>query len=296
MKPVRLQPGDLIGVLAPSRFVTDSRADLEKGISCLKRFGFDIVLSDNLYKKYRNSAGTVEERLSDLHQMFINPKIKAIICAVGGDSANQLLNKIDYNLVKKNPKIFIGYSDITHLLLAFYQKTGLITFHGPSLRHLSQKTKKSQDFLIDIITGKDVSYPNSFKILKKGKAEGILMGGNLFVVNSMLSSGLAPDFKNAILFIEDIDEGLSMIEYQLNQLKNSGILEKINGLIIGHIKTKEKNIDQVITEILADYSFPAVKVDYFGHQISEFLTMPIGINAILDTQTSTFKLLEKVVE
>lgn len=296
MKPEKLQPGDLIGVIAPSRFVTDSRSDLEKSINCIKQLGFDVVLSRNIFKKYRNSAGTINERLSDLHNMFNNPKIKAIYCALGGDSANQLLGKIDYQLIKDNPKIFIGYSDVTHLLLAFYKKTGLITFHGPTLRHISKRTKKTRKFLFDLLGGENIPYPNTFQILNKGKAEGILIGGNLFVINSMLSSEYVPDLTNAILFIEDIDEGLQTIEYQLHQLKNSGVLEKINGLIIGHIETKEKNIDEIIKEIIAEYKFPIIKVDYFGHNINNFLTMPIGVKAVLDTQKKEFKLIEKSVK
>lgn len=112
----------------------------------------------------------------------------------------------------------------------------------------------------------------------------------------MLSSGLAPSFKNAILFIEDIDEGLSTIEYQLYQLKNSGILEKIKGLVIGHIETNEKNIDQILDDVLKKYNYPIIKVDYFGHGISEFLTIPNGVKAKISTQEKSFKLLEKVVE
>lgn len=295
MKPDKLHQNDMVGIIAPSHFIDRQNSNVREGLECLKSSVFEVVLGENLYKQHGQSAGTIEERLSDIETMFRNINIKAIFCALGGDSANQLLANIDYNLIRNNPKIFVGFSDNTHLQLSIFHKTGLSSFYGPSLKSFSQIDKESYNFLIDMLTGKPIVYPSSFNILKAGKAEGVLIGGNLFVINSMLASPYSPDYDDKILFIEDVDEGLSSIEYQLYQLKNTGLLHKIKGLIVGHIETKTKNIYEIIQEILKGEDFPIIQVEYFGHEINNFLTIPIGINARIDTNKKEFTLLEDVV-
>ncbi len=298
MKAEKLKKGDEIGLIAPSRFTFGFKKELDEGKKILTDLGFKIIQGKNINKRIGNSAGAIEEKVDDLHEMLRRERVKAIFCALGGDSTNQILEHIDYKLFKKYPKIILGFSDITYLLLAIYKKTGLLTFHGPNLKDLSSYNKKTISFFINLLeyssTNKKISYPNSMNIIKDGKAKGKLIGGNLFVINSLLKTKYCPDLKDAILFFEDIDESIASIEFQLYQLRLSGILNKIAGIVIGHIETnlKKSELKKIITQITYDLNIPIIKVDYFGHHSKNFLIFPIGAKILLDTKNKEFSLLD----
>lgn len=299
IKPPKLVGGDTIGVIAPSRYVVEQKKQINKSVNLLEKSGFRVIFGDNINRRYFQAAGTPEERAKDLNCMIANKKIKMIFCANGGDSANQILDLIDYKLIRSNPKIIIGYSDITNLILAITKKTGLITFHGPNLSKFFQINSVSKKFLISLITKQKTKLPKDFKVIKHGSASGKLLGGNLFVINSLAATDYNIDFKNAILFWEDIDEGLSTIEFQLNQLKLNGILDKISGMVIGHIvKVNKENrpVEDIIIELTKGLKFPIIKVDYFGHNVKEFYALPNGAGVKLNTETNEFKLTESPVE
>lgn len=173
--------------------------------------------------------------------MFSDQNIGAIFCALGGDSCNQLLPHIDYELIRNNPKIFIVFSDVTHLLLALNQKSSLMTFHGPSLKDLSKLTKRSLLSLNKQLSNDSFNgdFPSDFEIIKPGNTRGALVGENLFVLNALVSSEYMPKIDNKIIFWEEIDDNLSAIEFQLYQLRLTRVLEKISGMVVGHIDKPE---------------------------------------------------------
>lgn len=295
MKPKLLQPGDTIGLIAPSKFVgKEDRDNLDQGILFLENQGLQVQLSPNFWHVRGQSAGTIKERVSDIHTMFSDPQVKAVYCALGGNSASKLLPHLNYDLIKTHPKILLGFSDNSHLLLAIYSKTGLVTFYAPSLTHLAHMTEQSQTQMLELLGSSQVIYPHLATTIGSGHAEGILIGGNLFVINSLLSSVYSPDYTDAILFIEDIDDAVSTIEIQLHLLKKTGILERINGLIIGHIET-DCDLERILDKHLSGCHFPIIKVDFFGHNISDCWTIPIGTRALIDTDGNAFQLLEPAV-
>jgi muramoyltetrapeptide carboxypeptidase len=305
MKAKSLQLGDTIGVIAPSRPIYPYQEEIYQGIENLKKLGFRVKLGKNLEQKLYYSAGTPEQKASDINEMFRDNEVKAIICATGGSSSNQILELIDFNLIKENPKIFLGYSDITTLLLAIYKKTGLITFHGPDVYEFFHISEKAQDFFLNLTAGKmdTYSYPKEITALKPGKTEGALLGGNILIMNALIGSEYFPTFDNAILFWEAVNLSPAMIDFRLNGLKIAGIMDKISGMIIGYLsecndkKYPEDNrsINEIVLEITKRYNFPIIQVDYFGHDIANFYTFPIGINAKIDTEKLTFEILDSPV-
>jgi len=306
MKPQRLKTGDTLGVVAPSRPIIERGTDFKKSVAILEHLGFKIKFGKNIRKRLYYSAGTPQEKADDLNRMFRDPEIKAIICATGGSSSNQTLNYLDWNMIKKNPKIILGYSDITTLLLSFYKKTGMVIFHGPTLLRLSKIDAQSRKFLFDLLSRKEKQdmFPDKMEILRHGNVTGKLIGGNLMVVNSLLGSQYSPNYKNAILFWEELGESPAMIDFRLDEFKLSGNMEKLPGMIIGFLsKCKDKkhpednrSIKEIVLEITKEYKFPIIKVDYFGHDIKNFYAFPIGTKASINTKKKEFKLLESVVK
>jgi len=303
IKPERLKVGDTIGIIAPSRPINEK--EILPCIKILETRGFKVKFGKNIYKKSYYSAGSTKERASDLNTMFRDKKVKAIMCATGGIVSNQLLDLINYETIKKNPKIFIGYSDITVLLLAIHKKTGLIAFHGPNLHSLKKLTKEAENFLFDLLMGKKSQYylPSEMEIIKKGKAKGKLLGGSLYLINSLLGTKYTPKYNKKIWFWEEVGDSPASLDQKLNQFKLSGNLKNISAMIIGNLancidkKYKEDNrpINEIILELTKEYNFPIIKVPYFGHNVSNFYTFPIGISSEINTETNEFKMIESPV-
>lgn len=298
VNPAKIKSGDLIGVVSPSREIFDFRTEIEAGIEILKDFGFRIKLGKTIDKRYYLSAGKPSERAEDFEAMIADQKVKAIFCTLGGDATNQILDLINFELLKKNPKIIIGFSDITNLLLATLKKTSLVTIHGPNIKDLPSLTTKSKEFLFHFLTTNNQPiYPNAMQVIRSGKARGTLIGGNLFVINSLLATRYCPDFTNAILFFEDIDESISSLDFQLYQLKLSGVLDRVSGIIIGKIvgrKKSSQSLEDIVLTLTSNKNYPIIKVDYFGHHIKNFYPMPIGINFLIDTKSKKIKVLESI--
>lgn len=294
--------GDCLGVIAPSRHIYGNSIDINKGINILKKFGFKIKTADHFKSKDNMSAGNRYDRAADINSMFADKDIKAIFCAIGGHTANQILDLLDYELINKNPKPIIGFSDITNLIMAINAKTNIITFHGPNLNRLSLLSKSSIKQTINLLENKknNFNYFKECRVIKSGTAEGKLLGGNLFIINALNKTNFAPDFNKSILFWEDIDEGLSSIDYQIYQLHISGILAKIEGMIIGHIhgqKNKDnKLLRETLLELTRKYNYPILKMDSFGHEVKRFVTFPVGVEASIDTGNKFFGWKEKIFE
>ncbi len=295
MIPKRLRKGDTIGVVSPSAAVTtELLPQLKEGISFLRSSGFRVKLGKNHLKKQYNSAGTPEQRAEDINTMFEDSNIDAVICSQGGDTSNTCLPHIDFNSIRKNPKIFMGISDITVLLNAFWSKTGLVTFHGndvmwgfgrrPTRYDIGEFTSR----LIDGETGR-VRKNSKWTSVRSGTGEGRLIGGNLRCLLKLAGTDYQPDFKNTILFLEAFEIDPDACSYMFGQLEQIGAFDKIRGVLIGYIwalqsSKKRRQITQmeeVLRRSARDYSFPIVKCDDFGHNCPN-TTLPVGAKVRLD--------------
>ena len=228
---------------------------VENGVKYIESLGYRTILGKNVGKLRGYLAGTDEERVEDIHQMFSDKNVKAIFCLRGGYGAFRLLDKIDYKLIQKNPKIFVGFSEITALQMAFLHKANLITFAGPMVvsnfsAEISSYTEEnfwrtitstSKPGRIQIIANQQFSKINI------GETTGQLIGGNLSVFSALIGTGYLPELKNKILFLEEIDEPPYKIDRMFNQLKLNKIFKKLNGIILGSFsdcieQDKNKNI------------------------------------------------------
>jgi len=290
-KPKKLLKGDTIGIVSPASS-PDDLSRINKGAAYFENLGYSVEVGKNVGKYYGYLAGSDEERIEDLHAMFANKNVKAIICVRGGYGSPRLLDKIDYRLIKKNPKIFVGYSDITALQLAFLRKANLVTFGGPMVAvdfhgEINQYTEENFWRTVTSVkkTGKVILPGNEqLQQITKGKAEGEITGGNLSLVLALLDTVFLPKMKNKILFLEDVDEAPYKIDRMLNQLSISGLLKKIAGLVLGEFTDcEEKDADkktlplqEVLQKHLGDLRCPVIKNFPHGHRKANF-TIPFGI-------------------
>jgi len=305
-----LQKGDTIGIIAPSNPISQDRKYLlDNAINKFESLGFKVILSKNCFKidKYGVSAGEPQERADDLNEMFSNPKIKAIYCAHGGDTANQIILLIDYNIIKKNPKIFLGMSDIDVLHLAINTKTNLITFHGSD-----PKSGRGLDLDIDYtwqnfqnrLINKSKELPASSEriCVRKGIAEGKIIGCNLSSILKLAGTPFFPNFENSILFLEGYSENTKKAIFKLQQLKEIGVFNKIKGIVIGYVIgfqdknwIKENNIktkyENIVLDITKGYNFPILKTNDFGHR-SPNCYLPIGAKVKLDATHKSIEILD----
>lgn len=293
IKPPHLSAGDTIGVIAPAGPVDLN--EIQPAINLLKERGYHVLLSLNLFKKKGYLAGHDEARLEDFHAMFSDASVKAILCARGGFGTIRLLDRIDYDLVRSNPKIIAGYSDITALLFALFIETGLITFHGPVLRNLSHDTQDNLGSLLETISsGESQAVDLSGGVaLKRGKARGVVIGGNLSLISSLIGTPYMPNMKGAILFIEDTNEPLYRIDRMLNHLRLAGIIDDLAGLIAGNFTDcgEAEEINRLLREVTHGKDIPVVDGLPVGHG-TENKTIPMGILAELDTKEMRLSFLE----
>jgi muramoyltetrapeptide carboxypeptidase len=290
VKPKRLVKGDLIGIISPASSPKEISL-IESGVIYLEGIGYRVETGKNVGKYQGYLAGSDEERLSDLHYMFRKKEVKAIFCLRGGYGSGRLLDKIDYNLIKKNPKIFVGYSDITALQLSFFKNTGLITFAGPmvAVDFSSDVSKYTEEMFWRLLTstkkyGK-IKLPNNENILglTKGNASGRVIGGNLSTVVSIIGTRYFPDFKDKILLLEDVGEMPYKLDRMLNQLRLNQIFEKVKGIILGSFidciehdpNKKTLTLGEVADHYFSKLKKPVIYNFKHGH-IKDFVTVPIG--------------------
>jgi muramoyltetrapeptide carboxypeptidase len=317
IKPPKLKPGDKVGIISPSEPVIYRKKFL-RGAETLKKLGFRVVLGKNIFREYgAYMAGRDKERAADLNAMFKNPEIKGIFCSRGGWSSNRLLKLVDYKAIKRNPKVFMGFSDITVLLNVIHQKTGLVTFHGPNVelgfsQGFSGKNKYTLEYFFKAVMAGEpigpVKHWRSFEILKKGKASGRLAGGNLAVLPTLLGTEFEPDWKGKILFWEESQETIQDIDFWLTHLRLAGVFKKISGMVIGKIvkydilhaydewkKEKALPINKIILDLCKDYKFPIIKGVAFCHYYPQ-ITIPIGVKATINTSKKLFSIDEAGVK
>lgn len=260
----RLKIGNTIGLVAPASYVDKDK--LKNSIENLNRLGFKIKVGKNVQNVWHSFAGTDEERASDINEFFKDKDIDAIMCVRGGYGSIRILSLLDYEIIKNNPKPFIGYSDITSLHMAFFKKCNLKTFHGPMA-----VSNFSGDYNVDTLNNfiKVMSTNESFKIenfnekiyfYNKLKGCGELVGGNLAVLISNLGTEFDLEYKNKILFLEDIGETTYKIDRMLWQLKNLSIFDKVSGIILGDFTNCNKaNDDDMSLQEVFDNHFKDLK-------------------------------------
>ena len=287
IKPLSLQPGNHIGVISPSYWL--NKKALAKTSKLFQDNGYILIMGKSNTMKWGPFAGHPKDRADDIHRMFSDPDIKAIICARGVYGANRVLPLLDYDLIRKNPKIFMGYSDITAYLTSITQKTGLVTFHGPMMvsykKDFVNYNFQTMERILNGTPDFKIESPDSLpaRILKPGIAMGPLWGGNMTLLINRLGTSDSLDTDGVILFLEDLDEYLYSFERMLVQMRTSGMLDNIAGLIIGDLHefkdqdvAFERNTDEIVMDVCGDLDIPIISNFPCGHGTYQ-ATLPISI-------------------
>ncbi len=307
IKPKKLNKGDTIGVISPSGAVKEKKM-FENAVKYFETRGYKVKTAPHVLDKKGFLAGEDSHRLSDLENFFRDDEIKAILCSRGGYGAFRILSDINYDLIRNNPKIFVGYSDITALLCNFFRKSGLITFHGPLFvsdfgkDRVDEYTEDSFWRIFGESSEVPLDFPNPFEYhcIKPGKTRGELMGGNLSIICGLLGTPYMPDLTGRILFLEDVGEPLYKIDRMLMQLKLGGVFEKISGLLfaefssVSNSDSREENdlaVLDIVSGLAGDlkipvgYGFPA------GHSDKK-ATFAVGVEYFFNSEEFQLQLTE----
>ena len=305
VKPPALRPGDSVGIVAPASNI--KRPDLDAGCEALRRAGYRPVYLDSILQQDLYFAGSADRRAKELEEMFLRDDIRAILCARGGYGANYLLPRLDLETIKKHPKIFIGYSDITSLLTYFADAANLVTFHGP----MAAKDW-SHDGGVDLASWQSaLTTSNPWEValgagvsgLIDGDAEGVLYGGCLSILVASLGTPYAIKPAGAILFLEDLAAKPYQIDRMLMQLKLAGQFDQVRAIVFGEMldcvqtATQGYTLQEVVTRIVRDLGVPVAFGVPSGHVTSGNITLPIGVQAKLSVRGDrvALKILESAV-
>ncbi|GHE98581.1 S66 peptidase family protein [Thalassotalea profundi] len=313
IKPKRLKAGDTIGLIAPSSNTWEDQ-EIHFAIDVLKSFGFKVKQGKYIFQRNGYLAGNDQQRAWDINDMFQDKSVDGIFCLRGGYGSPRILPYLNYDVIAKNPKVFIGYSDITALLNAIYTKTGLVTFHGPiAKQNFSEYTLQGfKDVLFTPKANLDLGTPplfepkegqaeqkNRLTLVTKGKAKGRLIGGNLSLMVKLVGTPFEPDYTGKILFLEDVEEAPYRVDGMLTHLKIAGRLDKLAGIAFGKCtdctaRGDSLSIEEVIKDRLGDLNIPVLKGVMIGH-IKDMSTIPVGAMAMLDATNKRLVLTETAV-
>ena len=301
--PDALAPGSKVGIIAPANRATADR--LELAVEFLTELGFEVIVSDNIGIETPFGVGDGSEfaRADAFNALARDPEIKMLFCLRGGYGSMHLLEYLDYDALRENRPIVVGYSDITALHTAILQNAGLLTFHGPMLSS-NYGQDAAFDDLFDMLMNPRESFPlknldgSAFSVINEGEAEGILVGGNMTLISSLMGTPFEPDLKDKILFIEELDEAPYKLHRYVWQLKLSGYLDEVAAIVIGDILPDREYDDpdlslKVILEALKDVTVPILYNVKAGHETNPF-TLPIG--AIVRIEGNEMTVIQKVVE
>ncbi len=303
--PNRLKVGDTIGVVAPSDpIIGDNIEELKRAKEIVESDGFKVKFSKNLFSNTKGYSATAKEKAEDINGMFANKDVKMIWCAKGGNNSNSVFDYLDYNLIRNNPKIICGFSDITSLINIISEKVGLVTFSSTNFKTIAtDETDYSYKEVINrfvngsLELGKEKS---GYKTIQEGETEGQLIGGNLNLTSEMVCGKFSIDFTDKILFIEDLafeSEPVAISNY-LYYMKQNGVFNKIKGLWIGNYNHESGvQLEKIVLDVLdGEYDFPIVKSNNFGH-IETKTVIPIGTKVKIDTSKEIkVELIEKCVK
>ena len=292
VKPPGLRPGDTVGIVAPASNI--KQAELEAGCAALRRAGYRPFYLDSILERDVYFAGSVERRVRELEAMFERDDVRAIVCARGGYGTNYLLNQLDLEKIEANPKIFVGYSDVTSLLTHFTDVVGLVTFHGPMAAkdwaHEDGVDLPSWQSALCQSSPWDVPLNPEATGLVDGKAQGILYGGCLSILVASLGTPYEIKTAGTILFLEDIAAKPYQIDRMLMQLKLAGHLEAVQGIVFGQMldctqsPQQDYTLQEVIQRIVGELGIPVAFGVKSGHVTSGNITLPFGVQASLSVK------------
>jgi muramoyltetrapeptide carboxypeptidase LdcA involved in peptidoglycan recycling len=335
LKPKRLKPGDTIGIVSPSWGGAGMFPHrVERGLQYLQSLGFKVQIALHALNQLGFVSDTPQNRVDDIHILFSDPKVKVIVAAIGGDHSCHLLPLLDFDLVRKNPKVFMGFSDTTVLNVAIWKVTGLTTFNGPALltdfAEYPQMLNYTEKYFLKAVTAiepigmvesspvwteefldwgekKDLERPRKlmdskgWTWLKGGQAEGCLIGGCIESLQHLRGTEYWPEWEDAIFFFETSEGRPSpeKVDGMLMDYENMGVLGKLKGLLVGrpmrYSDEEKQQLREVILERTRGYSFPVVTDMDFGHTAPQF-TVPIGCRARIDAQNQRFEIIDAAVE
>lgn len=288
IRPVPLDPRAAVGVVSVAAPEPVCNAEFfDRGIRAIKSAGHDVVLGDHALRQRGYTSGTAQDLAHDIHTLFKDPAVGAVICAGGGINANRLTRFLDFDLIASHPKPFVGVSNPTVLLNAVTARTGLITFHGPSVvwdfgTESGIPASVESAFWEALACTNDtysVTEASTWTWLRAGELSGTVLGGNLTSIQSLLGTPNEPNWDGAILFWEDIAKPINRLDMMLTHFRDAGVLERISGMVVGELVACDSSdgIDcsAMLFDLLADYDFPILTEVPFGHT-SEKLTLPIG--------------------
>jgi len=281
--PARLKPGDTIGIVAPAG--PFDRQSFLRGVSIIEDMGFQTFIPPGLFEKNRYLAGSDNHRAQFVNQLFADTSVDAIICARGGYGSMRILPMLDYDAIQNNPKVFIGFSDITILLSVLFSRCNLVTFHGPVVTSLAEASEETKCSLFSNVTSESNPEIKLFsgKTIMPGVAAGEVCGGNLTMLCHLVGTPFAPDFKNKILFLEDRGEAPYRIDRMLVHMALAGCFKGLSGIILGTFEEcgPIEDVIKIILEVFEKYSIPILAGLDAGHGRHN-LTIPLGIEATLD--------------
>ena len=302
--PSKLKIGDTIGVVAPSSpIIGDNIDELNKAKEIVERSGFKVKYSKNIFSNTNGYSATAREKAEDINAMFADKEVKMIWCAKGGNNSNSTFEYLDYELIKKNPKIICGYSDITSITNMITEKTGLVTFSGTNFKTIATDATdfSYKQALNRFVNGSLKFEPEDeeYVTIQKGKAEGELIGGNLSLTRGMVAGKYSLDFTDKILFLEELgfETDPEATSNNVYYMKQNGVFDKIKGLWIGNYEHESGiSIKKIILDVLeGEYKFPIIKSNNFGH-IERKTVIPIGTKAEINTDEDVkIKLVENCV-
>ena len=312
-KPDRLRAGATVGLVTPASNVPENE-DLLAAMDLVRSLGFEAKAAPNLRRRKQYLAGSDQQRADDLNGMFADDEVDAIFCVRGGYGSGRLLRDLDYQTIANNPKILMGYSDITAILNAIHVKTGMVTYHGPIAgdNFSSYTYEQFQRILMEPRQVTRIAQPPAFveqpgvverknrlTPIVPGRAEGKLIGGNLSLLVTLLGTPYEPDFDGAILFLEDISEPPYSVDRMLTHLWLTGHLERTAGIVFGKFTDDDYDgntlsMEQVLRERCEPLGIPTLRGAMIGH-VEDQTVVPVGVNARLDVDEGTLTLLEPAV-
>lgn len=306
MIPSKLKKGDTIGVIAPSNYIEkDDLEYINASIALMEASGFKVKFGKYVFEDTLGYGTSPEKRAADINWAFTDDEVKAIMCVKGGEDSNTTLDYIDYEMIKKHPKIICGFSDNTSILNAIHEKTGLVTYHGPTFKSLTswetgyaykQFIKTFAENTESLIMGEP---EDEYTTIQVGQATGELVGGNLSLFTKLVCGKYAVNLQDKILFLEELgfEAAPEMVNSNIYYLKQNGVFDRIAGLWIGNYEHPSKiGLEKIIINAIGDeYKFPIIKSDNFGH-IDKKIIIPIGTKAEINTNEKIkIKLIEKCV-
>ena len=309
--PPPINKGDTIGLVAPAGSLI-SKDNFTEGVQILEKEGFKVKFNHKLLNTRGYLAGSDQERADEFNKLWADPEIKAVVAARGGYGCLRMIDLIDMKQIRKHPKILIGFSDLTVLLNAIHKKTGLVTFHGPvGTSDFNRFSLKSMKKVLMEADG-DYKYPYKREkgsrsntefdqyTLSGGRAEGVLIGGNISVLDSIIGTRFEPDFENKIVFLEEIGEKTYRVDKMLFHLLSGSNLKQAAGIVMGVFGECNINdaptlsLKEALNDLLVPLNFPVSYGLSFGH-IKRMVTIPTGITAVMDADKNSLMLLEAAV-